>query len=99
MQRLRKQMKAAGASVQVAKNRLAQIALKGTDVASISPLLKGPTLIAYSADPVAAPKVAAAFAGAADAVAQRVPGEPPRRRTQDGERRARQRLRRTRTHR
>ena len=62
MQRLRKQMKAAGASVQVAKNRLAQIALKGTDVASISPLLKGPTLIAYSADPVAAPKVAAAFA-------------------------------------
>jgi large subunit ribosomal protein L10 len=62
MQRLRKQMKAAGASVQVAKNRLAQIALKGTDVASISPLLKGPTLIAYSADPVAAAKAAVAFA-------------------------------------
>ena len=62
MQRLRKQTKAAGASVQVAKNRLAQIALKGTDVASISPLLKGPTLIAYSADPVAAAKAAVAFA-------------------------------------
>jgi len=62
MQRLRKQMKQAGASVQVAKNRLAQIALKGTDVASIGPLLKGPTLIAYSSDPVAAAKAAVAFA-------------------------------------
>ncbi len=62
MQRLRKQMKAAGASVQVAKNRLAQIALKGTDVASIGPLLKGPTLIAHSSDPVAAAKAAVAFA-------------------------------------
>jgi large subunit ribosomal protein L10 len=62
MQRLRKQMKQAGAKVQVAKNRLAQIALKGTDVASIGPLLKGPTLLAYSSDPVAAAKAAVAFA-------------------------------------
>ncbi|MBL8590398.1 MAG: 50S ribosomal protein L10 [Methylobacteriaceae bacterium] len=62
MQKLRKEMRAAGASVQVAKNRLAKIALDGTDVASIAPLMKGPTLIAYSADPVAAPKVAVAFA-------------------------------------
>lgn len=62
MQRLRKQMKAAGASVQVAKNRLAQIALEGTDVASIGALLKGPTLIAHSSDPVAAAKAAVAFA-------------------------------------
>ena len=62
MQNLRKQMKAAGASVQVAKNRLARIALDGTPVASIGPLLKGPTLIAYSADPVAAAKVCSAFA-------------------------------------
>ena len=62
MQRLRKQMKQAGAKVQVAKNRLAQIALKGTDVASIGPLLKGPTLLAYSIDPVAAANAAVAFA-------------------------------------
>lgn len=62
MQTLRKQMRAAGATVQVAKNRLAKIALDGTDVASIGALLKGPTLIATSDDPVAAPKVAAAFA-------------------------------------
>ena len=64
MQTLRKQMKQAGAAVKVAKNRLAKIALEGTDVASIQPLMKGPTLIAYSNDPVAAPKVAVDFAKA-----------------------------------
>ncbi len=62
MQKLRKQAREAGASVQVAKNRLAKIALDGSSVADIGPLLKGPTLIAYSDDPVAAPKVAVAFA-------------------------------------
>ena len=64
MQTLRKQMRQAGASVKVAKNRLAKIALEGTDVASIAPLLKGPTVIAFSNDPVAAPKVAIEFAKA-----------------------------------
>jgi large subunit ribosomal protein L10 len=64
MQTLRKQMKQAGASVKVAKNRLAKIALDGTDVASIGPLLKGPTVIAFSGDPIAAPKVAVDFAKA-----------------------------------
>ena len=64
MQNLRRQMKQAGASVKVAKNRLAKIALEGTDVASIAPLLKGPALIAFSGDPVAAPKVAVDFAKA-----------------------------------
>jgi len=64
MQTLRKQMRQAGAAVKVAKNRLAKIALEGTDVASIAPLLKGPTLIAFSSDPVAAPKVANDFAKA-----------------------------------
>src|ERR1700756_4214053 len=62
MQTLRRQMKQAGASVKVAKNRLAKIALEGSDVASIAPLLKGPALIAFSGDPVAAPKVAVEFA-------------------------------------
>ncbi|HZP78020.1 MAG TPA: 50S ribosomal protein L10 [Pseudolabrys sp.] len=62
MQTLRRQMKQAGAQVKVAKNRLAKIALEGTDVAAIAPLLKGPTVIAYSGDPVAAPKVAIDFA-------------------------------------
>jgi len=62
MQNLRKQMRTAGGHVKVAKNRLAKIALKDTDVASIAPLLKGPTVLAYSGDPVAAPKVAVDFA-------------------------------------
>src|SRR3989440_7797345 len=56
----------AGAAVRVAKNRLAKIALEGTDVASIGPLLKGPALIATSSDPIAAPKVAVDFAKAHD---------------------------------
>ena len=64
MQTLRKQMKQAGAAVRVAKNRLAKLALDGTDAAAIVPLLKGPTLLAYSGDPIAAPKVAADFAKA-----------------------------------
>jgi large subunit ribosomal protein L10 len=62
MQTLRRQMKQAGASVKVTKNRLAKIALEGSDVASIAPLLKGPALIAFSGDPVAAPKAAVEFA-------------------------------------
>jgi large subunit ribosomal protein L10 len=66
MQNLRKQMKQAGASVKVAKNRLAKIALEGTDAAVVIPLLTGPTVIAYSSDPVAAPKVANDFAKAND---------------------------------
>ena len=62
MQKLRMQMKQAGASVKVSKNRLAKIALEGTDVVAIGSLLKGPTVIATSNDPVAAPKVAIEFA-------------------------------------
>jgi len=62
MQKLRSQMKQAGASVKVSKNRLAKIALEGTDVVAIGSLLKGPTVIATSNDPVAAPKVAVEFA-------------------------------------
>lgn len=62
MQKLRHEMKQAGATVKVAKNRLAKIALDGTDVSSITSLMKGPTLIAYSSDPVAAAKVAVNFA-------------------------------------
>jgi large subunit ribosomal protein L10 len=64
MQVLRRQARQAGASVKVAKNRLAKIALEGTDVASVGTLLKGPTVLAYSGDPIAAPKVAADFAKA-----------------------------------
>ena len=41
MQNLRKQAREQGASVQVAKNRLAKIALDGTSVASIGSLAQG----------------------------------------------------------
>jgi large subunit ribosomal protein L10 len=61
---LRRQMKKGGATVKVAKNRLAKKALEGTDADHIAPLLKGPTLIAYSQDAVTAPKVAVDFAKA-----------------------------------
>lgn len=62
MQILRKQARQSGTTVKVAKNRLAKIALEGTDVASVGSLLKGPTVIAYSDDPVGASKVAVDFA-------------------------------------
>ncbi len=66
MNDLRSKMRAAGGSVKVAKNRLAKIALQGTESEGMSALFKGQTLIAYSEDPVTAPKVAADFAKAND---------------------------------
>lgn len=62
MNDLRSKMRAAGGTVKVAKNRLARIALQGTDSEGIQDLFTGQTLIAYSEDPVAAPKVASDFA-------------------------------------
>lgn len=59
---LRNKMAQAGATVKVAKNRLAKLALDGTDASGIKGLFVGPTMVAYAADPVSAPKVAAAFA-------------------------------------
>ena len=58
----RSKMRVAGGTVKVAKNRLAKIALEGTDAAGISNLFEGQTLIAYSSDPVAAAKVSNDFA-------------------------------------
>ncbi len=54
MNDLRSKMRAAGGTVKVAKNRLAIIALQGTDSEGIRGLFKGQTLIAYAEDPVAA---------------------------------------------
>ena len=64
MTRLRSDMRSAGGQVKVAKNRLVKLALEGTDAKGIADLLKGPTCLAYSADPIAAPKVAVKFAKA-----------------------------------
>ena len=59
---LRRQMRAAGASFKVSKNRLTRRALEGTPFQKLSPMFKGPTAIAYSRDPVAAAKVAVEYA-------------------------------------
>ena len=59
---LRNKMAKAGATIKVAKNRLAKLALDGTDAKGIADLFVGPTMVAYAADPVSAPKVAADFA-------------------------------------
>ena len=62
MQDLRARARAAEASVRVAKNRLAKIALEGKPCASIADYLSGMTVLTFSEDPVAAAKVAEDFA-------------------------------------
>ena len=62
MTELRRRVKEAGGSVKVAKNRLAKLALRDTDAEGIADLFKGPTCIAYSADPVAAAKATVTYA-------------------------------------
>ena len=62
MNDLRSKMRAAGGTVKVAKNRLARIALQGTESAAIMDLFKGQTLVAFAEDPIVAPKVASDFA-------------------------------------
>ncbi|BFL62234.1 50S ribosomal protein L10 [Roseomonas mucosa] len=59
---LRRRMRGAGATYKVAKNRLAGLALDGTRFQGIQPLLKGPTALAWSKDPVAVAKTAVEFA-------------------------------------
>jgi large subunit ribosomal protein L10 len=59
---LRRKMRAASAGYKVMKNRLARIALKGTKFEACAPLFVGPTAVAVSLDPVAAAKVAVAYA-------------------------------------
>lgn len=59
---LRAQVREAGASFKVTKNRLTKLALAGTKFEGLSDMFTGPTAIAYSEDPVAAAKATAAFA-------------------------------------
>lgn len=58
---LRTQMREAGASFQVTKNNLARLALKGTKFENLTDLFSGPTAIAFSADSVAAAKIAVRY--------------------------------------
>ena len=59
---LRRQVRGAGASFRVTKNRLARRALAGTPFETLAPLFTGPTAIAFSRDPLAAAKVVVEFA-------------------------------------
>ena len=58
----RRRVKEAGGKVKVSKNRLAKLALRDTDVAGMAELLKGPTCLAYSQDPIAAAKATVRYA-------------------------------------
>ncbi|KGF67414.1 50S ribosomal protein L10 [Hoeflea sp. BAL378] len=66
MNDLRSRMRTAGGTVKVAKNRLAKIALQGTESEGVSDLFTGQTLIAYCDDPVTAPKIAVEFTKVSD---------------------------------
>jgi large subunit ribosomal protein L10 len=68
MNDFRSKMRAAGGTIKVAKNRLAKIALQGTEAEGISDLFNGQTLIAYSNDPITAPKVVVDFAKTNDKI-------------------------------
>ncbi len=59
---LRKRMREAGATFKVAKNRLATLALDGTQFEGLKSLMKGPTALAWSNDPVAVAKASVEFA-------------------------------------
>lgn len=59
---LRKRMREAGATFKVAKNRLATLALDGTQFEGLKSLMKGPTALAWSHDPVAVAKASIEFA-------------------------------------
>ena len=63
---LRNKMAQAGATVKVAKNRLAKLASMDTPYAGISDLLTGPTALGTSIDPVAAAKIIVEFAKTTD---------------------------------
>lgn len=65
---LRGKVREAGAGFRVTKNRLARIALKGTQFEGLADLFTGPTAVAYSEDPVAAAKVIADYAKGNDKV-------------------------------
>jgi large subunit ribosomal protein L10 len=58
----RKRVKEAGGAVKVAKNKLVKLALAGTGAAGIADLMKGPTILAFSKDPIAAARVAVKYA-------------------------------------
>ncbi len=59
---LRGELREAGASMKIIKNRLAKIAISGKPAEKLVDLFQGPTAIAFSEDPVAAAKAVKKFA-------------------------------------
>lgn len=59
---LRDNVRKAGASFRVTKNRITRLALKGTKFENLVDLFKGPTAIAFANDPISACKACVEFA-------------------------------------
>jgi len=68
MSDLRNKMRESGATLKVAKNRLARLALDGTEIESLGDQLKGTTVLGYSEDVVAPAKVLVKYAKDSDKI-------------------------------
>ena len=62
MGELRRKARELGAELRVTKNRITRLALKGTKFEGLDDLFKGPTIMAYSSDPISACKLCVQFA-------------------------------------
>ena len=62
MEALRKKARELGAELRVTKNRITKLALKGTNFEGLNDLFAGPTIMAYSSDPISACKLCIQFA-------------------------------------
>ena len=62
MTNLRRKTREAGVRIKVTQNRLTKLSLKETTFSGLTDLFVGPTIVAFSADPVAPAKVIADFA-------------------------------------
>ena len=62
MGELRKKARELGAELRVTKNRITRLALKGTKFEGLDEFFKGPTVMAYSQDPISAFKLSVEFA-------------------------------------
>jgi large subunit ribosomal protein L10 len=65
---MRVALKAKDCSMKIAKNTLIRVAIKGTDLESLAPHLKGPTAILYSQDVVALSKTISDFSKQVEAI-------------------------------
>ena len=64
MGELRSKARELGCELRVTKNRITRLALKGTNFEGLDEFFKGPTVMAYSEDPISACKLCVEFAKA-----------------------------------